>query len=63
MNNIIILQCKNQYGYTINQLKIDYDKKIFKIGQFKIGANKTITKKALKEKIKELEKLNFEEEV
>lgn len=57
----MILQCKNQFGYIIKQLKIDYDKKTFAVGSFKIGADKTITKKALNEKIEELKSLNFKE--
>lgn len=57
----MILQCKNQYGYTIKQLKIDYDKKTFSVGSFTIGADKTITKKALNGKIEELKSLNFKE--
>lgn len=61
MKNRIILQCKNQYGYTIKQLKIDYTNKTYAVGSFTIGADKTITKKALNEKIEELKKLNFEE--
>lgn len=56
-----ILQCKNKYGYTIKQLLIDYDKKSFSVGSFTIGADKTITKKALHAKIEELKALNFEE--
>lgn len=57
----MILQCKNQFGYVIKQLKIDYDKKTFAVGSFRIGADKTITKKALSEKIEELKKLGFEQ--
>jgi hypothetical protein len=57
----MVLQCKNQYGYVIKQLKIDYENKTFSIGSFTVGADKTITKKALNEKIEELKKLNFKE--
>lgn len=57
----MILQCKNKYGYTIKQLKIDYKKKIYSIGSFTIGADKTITQKTLNEKIQELKILNFKE--
>lgn len=56
-----ILQCKNKYGYTIKQLKIDYNKKIFAVGSFTMGADETITRKALHAKIEELKALNFEE--
>lgn len=63
MKNEIILQCKNQYGYTIKQLKIDYNNKTFQLGSFTIGADKTITKKAINDKIEELKKLNFLEVV
>lgn len=58
---IKILQCKNKYGYTTKQLKIDYDKKTFSIGSFTIGADKTTTKKAINEKIEELKNLDFME--
>lgn len=57
-----ILQCKNKYGYVVKQLKIDYDKKTFAIGSFRIGADITTTKKAINEKIEELKILGFEEE-
>ena len=63
MDNITILQCKNKYGYTIKQLKIDYENKVFSVGSFRIGADKTITKKAINEKIEELKRLNFSEVV
>ena len=59
MENIQILQCKNKYNYTTKQLKINYNNKTFSIGSFKIGADKTMTKKALNEKIEELKKLDF----
>lgn len=58
----IILGCKNKYGYTIKQLKIDYDNKTYKMGEFVIKADKIITKKAINEKIEELKILGFEEE-
>ena len=61
MKNIIILQCKNKYGYTIKQLKIDYYNKTYAVGSFTIGADKTITKKTLNKKIEELKKLDFED--
>ena len=56
-----ILQCKNKYGYTTKQLKINYDEKTFSVGSFSIGADKTITKKALNEKIEELKNIGFKE--
>lgn len=59
MENIMILQYKNKYNYTIKQLKINYSKKMFEVGQFKIGADKTVTKKAFNEKIEDLKKINF----
>lgn len=58
----IFLECKNKYGYTIKQLKIDYDNKTYKVGDFVIRADKIITKKAINEKIEELKILGFEEE-
>lgn len=57
----VILQCKNQFNYVIKQLKIDYENKTFQIGDFTIGADKTITKKAMTEKIEELKKLHFKQ--
>lgn len=36
MENIFYLSCKNKYGYTKKQLKIDYNNKTYKIGNFKI---------------------------
>ena len=58
----IFLGCKNKYGYTIKQLKIDYDNKTYKVGDFVIRADKIITKKAINEKIEEIKILGFEEE-
>lgn len=58
----IILGCKNKYGFTIKQLKIDYDNKTYNVGDFVIKADKIITKKAINEKIEELKILGFEEE-
>lgn len=62
MEDIKILQCKNKYNYTIKQLKINYINKTFAVGSFSIGADKTISKKALNEKIEELKQCNFVEE-
>lgn len=56
-----ILQCKNQFGYVIKQLKIDYENRTFSIGSFKIGADKTVSKKFLNGKIEELKEIGFEE--
>lgn len=58
----IILGCKNKYGYTIKQLKINYDNKTYKVGNFVIRADKIVTKKAINKKIEELKILGFEEE-
>lgn len=57
----IFLECKNKYGYTIKQLKIDYDNKTYKVGNFVIKADKVVTKKAINEKIEELKILGFKE--
>ena len=57
----IILGCKNKYGYTIKQLKIDYDNKTYKVSNFVIKADKVVTKKAINEKIEELKILGFKE--
>lgn len=58
---IVYLSCKNKYGYTKKQLKIDYVNKTYKVGNFKImKANSTA--KGIDEKIQWLKKLGFEEE-
>lgn len=54
-----ILQCKNKYGYVVKQLKIDYDKKTFAVGSFTIGADATVSRKLINEKIEELKILGF----
>lgn len=41
MENIKIIQYKNKFGYTSLQLEINYTKKTYKKGHFKIGADKT----------------------
>ena len=44
-------QYKNQYGYTINELIIDYGKKTYKIGNFNMfDKGKKITRKAFWQK-------------
>lgn len=58
-----ILQYKNKYNYTINQLYIDYENMTYEIGSFKIGADKTVTKKAFYKKIEELIILGFKEKI
>lgn len=58
----IILGCKNKYGYTIKQLKIDYANKTYKVGSFTISADKNVSSKLIDEKIEELKILGFEEE-
>lgn len=59
MNNILILQSKNKYNYTKIQLRIDYINKTYELGHFTLSADKTITQKALIEKVEELQQLNF----
>lgn len=59
---IAIWACKNKYGYTKRQLRIDYDNKTYKVGCFTIGADKTVPSKLIDEKIEELKLLGFEEE-
>lgn len=55
------LSCKNKYGYTIKQLKINYDERTYSVGDFKImKANSTL--KNINEKIEELKKCGFREE-
>lgn len=63
MENIEIIQYKNSYGYVVLQLRIDYKKKTYKKGSFKIGADKTTkTKKEFYNIIENLKKLGFMEE-
>lgn len=57
----VYLSCKNKYGYTIKQLKINYDERTYSVGSFKImKANSSL--KNINEKIQELNKLGFKEE-
>lgn len=64
MDEIKIIQLKNQFNYTVLQLKINYTKKTYKKGHFKIGADKTTkTKKEFHNIIENLKKCNFIEEV
>ena len=54
--------CKNKFNYTIKDLYIDYTNKTYKQGDlFHFGDAKKITKKALNEKIQELELSGFKE--
>ena len=55
----VIWENKNKYGYTTMQLKIDYDKKTYEVGSFKICADKKVTKRQINEKIEELKMLGF----
>lgn len=58
------LQFKNKYNYTVLQLKIDYENKTYKIGQFKILSKKeTVKRKSFFEKIEELKTAGFKKEV
>lgn len=59
---IAIWGCKNKYGYTKRQLRIDYDNKTYKVGSFTIGSDRTVTSKLIDEKIEELKLLGFKEE-
>ena len=61
MENIEIIQYKNNYGYVVLQLRIDYEKKTYKKGSFKIGARNT-TKKEFHNIIENLKKCGFVEE-
>ena len=52
---------KNKYNYTIQQIRIDYENKIYKLGQFiHLSKSETITRKAFFEKIEELQLLGFQ---
>lgn len=51
--------CKNQYGYTIKDLLIDYENKTFKVGNLFFGGATIVSKKFLNAKIDELKLLGF----
>lgn len=57
----MILGCKNKYGYTVKQLKIDYNNKTYKVGDFVIKADKIITQKEMNKMIETLSFLGFKE--
>lgn len=59
---VAIWACKNKYGYTKRQLRIDYDNKTYKVGSFTMGSDKTVSSKLIDEKIEELKRLGFKEE-
>ena len=59
---IAVWGCKNKYGYTKRQLRIDYDNKTYKVGSFTMGSDKTVSSKLIDEKIEELKRLGFKEE-
>lgn len=61
MEDIIYLSCKNKYGYTKKQLKINYKEKTYKVGNFKIMKPNS-TAKGINLKIEELKILGFVEE-
>ena len=62
MENILIIQHKNKYGYTTLQLKINYTEKTYKKGHFKIGADKTYKiKKDFINTIEQLKRCGFKE--
>lgn len=53
---------KNQYGYSVRQLKIDYNNKTYAVGSFKQSVDKKVSNKAISEKIEELRAMGFREE-
>lgn len=60
MEEIKIIQYKNKFGYIALQLEINYTNKTYKIGHFKIGADKTTkTMKEFFAIIDHLKKCNF----
>lgn len=62
MENIKIIQYKNKFGYTTLQLEINYKKKTYKKGHFKIGADKTTkTMKEFWEIVEDLKNCGFVE--
>lgn len=46
--------CKNQYGYTIKDLSIDYENKTFKVGNLFFGGAQKISKWNMELMIKQL---------
>lgn len=64
MEDIEIIQYKNKFGCTALQLQINYTKRTYKKGHFKIGADKTTkTMKEFWSIIDNLKRCNFIEEV
>lgn len=57
MDNIKIIQYKNKFRYTTLQLKINYTKKTYQKGHFRIGADKTT--KTMKEFFKIIDDLKL----
>lgn len=53
---------KNKYGYTIRQLKVDYNNKTYAIGSFKQSVDHKVTNKEIDRKIEELKAMGFKEE-
>lgn len=51
---------KNKYNYDVLQIRIDFENKTYKTGQFKIlSKNDILTRKSFYNKIEELEGMGF----
>ena len=50
---------KNQFGYTIRQLRVDYDNRTFETGSFKQSVDHKVSNREIDRKIEELEALGF----
>ena len=50
---------KNQFGYTIRQLRVDYENKTYETGSFKQSVDHKVSNKEIDRKMEELDALGF----
>lgn len=50
---------KNQFGYTIRQLRVDYDNKTYETGSFKQSVDHKVSNREIDRKMEELDALGF----
>jgi len=50
---------KNQFGYTIRQLRVDYDNRTYETGSFKQSVDHKVSNREIDRKIEELDALGF----
>lgn len=53
--------CKNQYGYTIKDLYIDYENKTFKTGNLFFGGATKVSKRYMEDMIETMKKAGLKE--